>query len=77
MAQKEVTIMLKIRVRDFSVAESAVEGLEKEDRVGAAEAFDWQDLAESIAAYVEAEQDELLAGLNQFVKVVTCEGHVE
>lgn len=77
MAQKEITITLKIKARDFTVAEAAEEGMEKEDRIGAAAAFDGQDLAETIAAYVEAEQDELLAGLNQFVKVVSCEGHAE
>lgn len=77
MARKTLIIKLTVVVRDFTKGEREDEGMDKEDCEGAAEGFDGQDLAETIAHYLTSEQDEILAGSNACVKIAAADGAAE
>ncbi len=75
--RKTVVIKLTVIVRDYTKAERDEEGLDKEDCEDAAASFDGQDLADTLAHYLTAETDEILAGSNSYVKIVAADGIAE
>lgn len=73
MAKKTVKILLEVTVRDFTKAEREAEDLDKENCAGAAKAFTGDDLAELLPFHIESMQDEILAGSNAMVKIVSVD----
>jgi hypothetical protein len=66
---KTVQLLVELTVRDLNRAEQRDAGISSEEARGAAADFGGGLIAESLAAFIQEEQREILAGTNALVTI--------